>query len=642
MSRLSRYLLAPVLGALMATTAVATSATAQTMTDLGTPRAETLVVQTFDGRSPNPSEMNPLNRYAVWHGFRELGWGYLWEMDTGTGTSYPEMADGFPEVLNDDHTHFRIKIRPGIYWSDGEELTVDDFIFTLETSFKYRDQLTNVSTATSLVKEGSWKKIDDYTFELETVETSYDLVTRLGVNTWGTGFNVVPQHVFEPLGDDVTTFQNIDPVVLGPYTMHSYDPNGFWQLWERREDWERSSYAFMGEPSAKYVLYKDFGPEETRTLAFVQNQYDLDTFMSPDSIAAAQARSEHIETFAPTFPYHDMNDACSWGIRFHQQKAPYDMKEVRWALALSLDLEKVGISALSGQFIATGLPAADTPITRSFYYEQLEDFLTGLTLEDGYEPFDPDFNNKLVQRLLDEGVDPAELPQGEEAIKEAFGYGWFKHDTAKAEELMASVGMTKGDDGFYTMPDGSPWVMEFVYPGDWNKILQRLGLSIADSWRQAGFNVNARQVDNGEFGTYWGTNQVFQTILHWQETCIYNANWLNNWRVLSPEYVLPVDSADRIVGNYLRVDDQRIFDLVAEGINLPMDSEVRLQNGREVMKIMVEDMMVIPLMSIPTTIPSNNYYWTNYPKADNFYAVPYTWWSSFKETVVNIEPTGRE
>jgi peptide/nickel transport system substrate-binding protein len=46
-------------------------------------------------------------------------------------------------------------------------------------------------------------------------------------------------------------------------------------------------------------------------------------------------------------------------------------------------------------------------------------------------------------------------------------------------------------------------------------------------------------------------------------------------------------------------------------------------------------------MNIPTTIPTNSTYWTNYPKQANFYAAPYTWWSSFKKTIVNIEPTGK-
>jgi peptide/nickel transport system substrate-binding protein len=46
-------------------------------------------------------------------------------------------------------------------------------------------------------------------------------------------------------------------------------------------------------------------------------------------------------------------------------------------------------------------------------------------------------------------------------------------------------------------------------------------------------------------------------------------------------------------------------------------------------------------MNIPTTIPTNNYYWTNYPKQDNYYAEPYSWWSSFKMILQNIKPTGK-
>ncbi|HTN60487.1 MAG TPA: hypothetical protein VL147_02905, partial [Devosia sp.] len=81
MGRLGRFLMVPLLGTLLTTTAFAQGA----MTDIGTPRSETLIVQTFDGRSANPSAQNPLNSYAIWRGFRELGWSFLWEMDTATG-----------------------------------------------------------------------------------------------------------------------------------------------------------------------------------------------------------------------------------------------------------------------------------------------------------------------------------------------------------------------------------------------------------------------------------------------------------------------------------------------------------------------------------------------------------------------------
>ena len=60
MDRLGRTLMASAVGALMTTTAFA-----QAMTDVGTPRSETLIVQTFDGRAANPSAQNPLNSYAI-------------------------------------------------------------------------------------------------------------------------------------------------------------------------------------------------------------------------------------------------------------------------------------------------------------------------------------------------------------------------------------------------------------------------------------------------------------------------------------------------------------------------------------------------------------------------------------------------
>ncbi|WP_199823694.1 ABC transporter substrate-binding protein [Labrenzia sp. OB1] len=611
------------------------------MTDVGTPRNETLIVQTFDGRSSNATQMNPLNRYAHWRGFRELGWSYLWEMDTSTGESYPELADGFPEVLNDDHTKFRIKIREGVHWSDGEEFTTDDIIFSIDTAFKYRDKLTNVTNYVTFLKD--WKKIDDYTFEVETQKPSYDFLTRMGVYTWGSHIVWLPEHVLAPLGDEIVTYNNEKPVLLGPYTVKEYDPNGFWQLWEKRDDWERSGWGNLVEPTPKYILYKDFGTEETRSLAFVQNQYDIDTFMSPDTIEAAQRRNPAIETFAPVFPFHDMNDACGWGVYFNLQKSPYDMKELRWALALSLDLQQVGISALNGQFKSTALPVADTPVTRPIFHEPMRDFLKNLTLDDGYKPFDTSFNQKLVKVLAEQGVDPEKLPEGD-GIVDSFGFGWWKHDPAEAEKLLASVGIERGSDGFYALPDGSPMVLEFVYPADWNKILQRLGFSIADSWRQAGFNINARQVDNGEFNTYMRTNARFQMTIAWNQQCVFNANWRNNWRQWSPEFVLPADSTDadqRLDGNYVRITDPRIYDLVATGATVPTNDPKMAKLGRDIQKIVVEEMYMLPLMSIPTTIPTNSTYWTNYTKADNFYALPYSWWSSFKKTVVNIEPSGK-
>jgi len=87
--------------------------------------------------------------------------------------------------------------------------------------------------------------------------------------------------------------------------------------------------------------------------------------------------------------------------------------------------------------------------------------------------------------------------------------------------------------------------------------------------------------------------------------------------------------------------DERIFDIVSESASLEIGTEEFVENGRQIAKYLTEDMQMINLMNIPTTIPTNSTYWTNFPKQDNFYAAPYTWWSSFKKTVTNVEPTGQ-
>lgn len=609
------------------------------MTEVDTPRNETLIVQTFDGKTNAPDNMNPLSGgYAIWRGFRELAWGYLWEMDTASGQSYPELAAEPPKVLNDEYTQFEVVLKQGVYWSDGVEFTADDVLYTLDTYFANKDKLTyfGVPVITNYVK--SYEKIDDYTLRIETVKSAYDFATTLGVYTWGSAFNIVPKHIFEQQAD-LAAFKNEYPVTLGAYTLKSYDPNGQWHLWERREDWQRSATADLGEPAARYVFYKNFGDEQTRTLAFIKNEYDVDTFMSPDSIQAAQAQNQKVHTFAATLPYHDMGDACSYGILINNQRAPLDQPEVRWALALSLDLASVGINSMSGQFRASALPMPDTQITRPAFFSPLQEWLNNLTLADGYRPYNANFGADMVTKLTEMGMDASSLPTGD-AVTANFGLGWWKADPAEAEKLLNLVGITKGADGFYTLPDGSPWTLELVIPSEWNKVMQRVGFSIADSWTKAGFQVNARQVDNGEFNTVQDTNSLLQTMVNWSTSCVFNTNFVNNWRSFTAENLKPADSSEPIVGNRARIDNPVVFDKIAEAAAMDMSQPEFLAAGQEIIQEMIQNMYYINMMNIPTTIPTNETYWTNFPKQENAYAVPYTWWSSFKKILAGIQPAG--
>ncbi len=608
---------------------------AQDMTDVGTPRNETLIFQTFDRQASNPDQMNPLMDYVIWRGFRELGWGYLWETDTATGAAYPELATAMPEVLNDEHTKFRFSVRQGVYWSDGVEFTADDIKYSLDAYFGDQSSCMTwfgVAVIKSYVK--SYSQIDPYTMEVETLNPAYDFATSMGVATWGPRLNIVPKHVFEKQSN-LCEFRNPNPVTLGPYTVKEYDPSGFWQLWQLRDDWQRSAWAFLDKDGfmPKYVLYKDYGPEETRSLSFVQNAYDVDTFMSPESIKAAQAMNPAITTFATDMPYHNMDDACSYGVLMNMERPPYDDVNVRWALALALDLKSVGINSLSGEFRASAIPLADTQVKHPVYYEPLKSWLQDFALSDGYKPFDASFGDELAATLKSTGT--ANIPED----TTAFGMGWWKYDVDEAGKLLEGAGFSKGSDGNWVLPDGTPWVVDFVIPGDWNKVMQRVGFSIADSWRKAGIQVNARQVDNAEFGVIQDTNSQRSVMLNWTN-CIFSNDFLTGWRSIQAQYLQPVDSDTRNVGNQYQWKNPTVDELVTKAASMDTSTSDFYDIGRSVIKEFIKDMAYVNLMGIPTTIPTNETYWTNFPKQDNYYAVPYTWWSSAKVIVANIQPTG--
>ncbi|MCS6757878.1 MAG: hypothetical protein MO852_01270 [Candidatus Devosia euplotis] len=44
-----------------------------------------------------------------------------------------------------------------------------------------------------------------------------------------TAARIMPKHVMGAQ-DDMLTFVNNPPVILGPYTLHSFDPNGTWYI----------------------------------------------------------------------------------------------------------------------------------------------------------------------------------------------------------------------------------------------------------------------------------------------------------------------------------------------------------------------------------------------------------------------------
>ena len=91
--------------------------------------------------------------------------------------------------VNEDNTVFTFKLRKGLKWSDGTEVTMEDFRFAIE-NFVFNEELTPVIAAwmrdagTAAGDPFTFEIIDDETFTLSFKESYGGFVVHLSIAGW--------------------------------------------------------------------------------------------------------------------------------------------------------------------------------------------------------------------------------------------------------------------------------------------------------------------------------------------------------------------------------------------------------------------------------------------------------------------------
>jgi peptide/nickel transport system substrate-binding protein len=602
-------------------------------TDVGTPREETLIVDMLNARVSNPMQMNPfVEGVTISQGLHQLAYSQLWDIDTVTGKQFPALAASMPEPLNKDFTKFRIKLRQGLSWDDGKPFSADDVIFTAEMLMG-SEKLPGGAYIKGVIK--SIRKIDNYTIELDTVKPYPRLSVALGSVIYGNLFRPVPKHIWKDV--DPATFANYPPVGIGPYKFKQADPNGFWFLWEKRTDWKASDAGqIKGEPKPKFVLFRSYGTEEKRVLAMAQNDYDVLTDITPEGLDILRKRNKNVLAWYDKFPWANMDDPCERGIHFNLQTPPYDKWQVRWALALATNIENVSMGTMSGMLRVSPLAVPPVSIVSKTYHEPMANWLAAMTLPDGYKPFDDKFAIRMAARLRSEGVDS--IPTDAAGVRALFGIGWWKHDPAKAAQLLESVGFKKAG-GQWLKPDGTPWKMVMVAPADFEIQSQRLAFAVANEWRSFGVDVPVQQMQGGPFNTAYATGN-FDAGSYWGSSCAIGPDLFVRMEGWHSRYVRPT-------GTPASFNKERFSNAV---VDAQIDKLSAMSStdpgvvvaGTAILQEMARQLPVIEMFGTSKFVPVNTYYWDNFPTAKNYYEGPWWWWSSFKYTVSQLKSTGRK
>lgn len=598
----------------------------------GIEREDTLIAATVTGRVGSPDNFN---EWVGWkwrdRGIQQLMNESLWTADAAAGKIIPGLAAGDP-MYNEDFTQLTIAIREGCYWSDGVPVTADDVIYTIDIhkgipGLNFHDPIAED------VKEV--QKIDDYTVTLKLQEPNPRFHLYF-LDDWGSLW-IMPKHIFENV-DDVLTFTFDPPVSSGPYVLHDYDPAGYWTIWTKRDDWDRTPTGILyGEPKPEYVIFQHFDTEEAKIIAILRNELDSAIF-SPLGFDAVLTRSDTTRPWHREWPWvSTATDPCPTGIIFNTMQSPYDLKDVRWALILAIDVVEFMTIAVDLMAIPIPLHVPPTPLYKTMFMEPMEEWLKNFKIDVGerenFKPFDPEAPLRLAEEAEKMGYP---IPEEPEALRELFGMGWWKYAPEIAEKLLNKHGFWKDEAGMWHLPDGSPWKMEILA----SPVLEGYGtrnvLAASEQWKKFGIDVTVLYSEEIVTLQRHGQFQVSAGVAaHEQEGVtgdLYDC--FGSWH---SSYIRPIDEWIPAY-NFSRWSDPRMDDLV-DRLRLvdPTDYKVLQTLGIEGLEILVEEMPTVPTFGNVVYQVWDEAFWTNWPGAENPYCQISADWPNFKYTLPFLE-----
>ena len=459
-------------------------------------------------------------------------------VDTYSGNVTPNLVEAYE--VNDDYTEYTFHLRKGLKWSDGVEVTMEDFRFAIE-DYIFNSELTPVIAAyfrdggVSTGDPMSFEVIDETTFRITFKETFGGFLAHMSVAGWkGYAEILKPAHFMKRFhkdyAEEIHGSLEAYYAFLQPYgTVMGYDDvtaDGVWAIIMDQIDVKNGemtdpmdmltsvTFEAAGETGDFPVLYPWIMESDSNNVTtWVRNPYYF-------KVDAEGNQLPYIDRITSTL----VEDMEMVQMKIATGEVDY-MRESATINNVTLYAENADKANIDVHFY--NLNNTPTDVSFNMTYGLNTD---GTVKDDELsQAWQEVINDKRFRQALMQAVDTEEII---DAVYKGFAepdeyFAQYEYDVDAANALLDEMGMFDVDgDGFRETPSGKKLTWFIYNAQDASDIVPVCEL-LVEFWNtELGLNVTATTTESSLLSTMMTANEVPMRVI-WEPIDItwYNLDW---------------------------------------------------------------------------------------------------------------------
>ena len=234
---------------------------------------------------------------------------------------YPELAESYE--VSDDGLQYTFKLRPGVTFHNGDELTAEDVKFSFD---RLRAKDSGYSYGSQVETIESVDVVDKHTVRFKLSRRTGPFLVYMAFP----GSSIVPKKLVES-GHDL----NANPVGSGPFKFVSYEPRSAIKF-------ERNPHYFQeGKPYFDAMEYRIIPDVTALTSAVTSGEVNFSNEIPPKDWASV--------TTAPNLKTQTLEGSRYYWLLPNNTAKPLDNPKVRQAIGLALDRKALVAGGFFGQ-----------------------------------------------------------------------------------------------------------------------------------------------------------------------------------------------------------------------------------------------------------------------------------------------------